>query len=80
MAVGSFVCHNITVLDEMIVEDSETFTITVETFNPNDMITEPSTATVTVMDDDSKYKNCFLSTSILAHYYCSSQQSKSYHL
>ena len=72
MAVGSFVCHNITVLDEMIVEDSETFTITVETFNPNDMITEPSTATVTVMDDDSKYKNC-LSTSILAQYYCSSQ-------
>ena len=54
MAVGSFVCRNITVPDDMIVEDSETFTITVETSNPNDMIMGPGTAIVTIVDDDSK--------------------------
>ena len=54
MAVGSFVCHNISVTNDMIVEGSETFTITVETSNPNDVIMEPSTAIVTIVDGDSK--------------------------
>ena len=54
MAVGSFVCHNISVTNDMIVEGSETFTITVETSNPNDVIVEPSTAIVTIVDGDSK--------------------------
>ena len=47
-------CHNITVPDDMIMEDSETFTITVETTNPNDVIIGPSTATVTIVDVDGK--------------------------
>ena len=55
MAVGSFVCHNISITDDMIVEGSETFTITVETSNPNDMIMGPSTAIATIIDDDGKY-------------------------
>ena len=48
-------CHNISVSDDMIVEDSETFTITVETSNPNDVIMGPTTAIVTILDDDGKY-------------------------
>ena len=54
MAVSSFVCHNISVPDDMIVEDSEIFTITVETSNPNDVIMGPTTAVVTIVDDDGK--------------------------
>ena len=53
-AVSDFVCHNISVPDDMIVEDSETFTITVETSNPNDVIMGPTTAVVTIVDDDGK--------------------------
>ena len=53
--ISSFVCHNISVSDDMIVEDSETFTITVETSNPNDVIMGPTTAIVTILDDDGKY-------------------------
>ena len=55
MAVSSFVCHNITVFDDMIVEDSETFTITVEASNPNDVIIGLSRAMITIVDDDGKY-------------------------
>ena len=55
MAVSSFVCHNISVPDDIIVEDSETFTITVETSNQNDVIMRPTTAIVTILDDDGKY-------------------------
>ena len=47
-------CHDITVPADMIVEGSETFTISVETSNPNDVILGPSTATVTVVDNDGK--------------------------
>ena len=54
MAVSSFVCHSISVPDDMIVEDSEIFTITVETSNPNDVIMGPTTAVVTIVDDDGK--------------------------
>ena len=36
------------------VENNETFTISVETSNANDVILGPSTATVIVVDDDSK--------------------------
>ena len=53
-AVSTAVCRDITVPDDMIVEDSETFTISVETSNPNDVIMGPSTATVTIVDNDSK--------------------------
>ena len=55
MAVSSFVCHNISVPDDIIVEDSETFTITVETSNQNDVIMGPTTAIVTILDDEGKY-------------------------
>ena len=54
-AVSTAVCLNITVSGDMFVEDNETFTITVETSNPNDVIMGPNTATVTIADDDSKY-------------------------
>ena len=53
-AIGTVVCHNITVPDDMIMEDSETFTITVETINPNDVVIGPSTATVTIVDIDGR--------------------------
>ena len=55
MAVSNFVCHNVSVPDDMIVEGSEAFTITVETSNPNDVIMGPSTVLVTIVDDDGKY-------------------------
>ena len=53
-AVSTTVCLNITVPDDIMVEDNETFTITVETSNLNDVIMGPSTATVTIVDNDSK--------------------------
>ena len=55
MAVGNFMCHNVSVTDDIIVESNETFTITVETSNPNDVIVGPSTVLVTIVDDDGKY-------------------------
>ena len=55
MAVGNFMCHNVSVTDDIIVESNETFTITVETSNPNDVIVGPSTILVTIVDDDGKY-------------------------
>ena len=48
-------CRGITVTDDMVVEESETFNITVETSDSNDIITGPSTATFTIIDNDSKY-------------------------
>ena len=54
-AVGNSVCRDITVIDDMIVEENETFNITVETSDSNDIIMGPSTATVTIIDNDSKY-------------------------
>ena len=53
-AVSAAVCRNITVPADMVVEDNETFTITVETSNSNDVIMGPSTATVTIVDNDGK--------------------------
>ena len=53
-AVSSFVCGNISVPDDMIVEGSEMFTIIVETSNPNDMIMGPRTTVVTITDNDGK--------------------------
>ena len=53
-AVSTAVCHDIPVPGDMIVEDNETFTITVEASNQNDVIIGPSTATVTILDNDSK--------------------------
>ena len=47
-------CRDITVPVDMIVEDNETFAISVETSNSNDVIMGPSTATVTILDNDSK--------------------------
>ena len=55
MAVGNFMCHNVSVTDDIIVESNETFTITVETSNPNDVIVGPSTVLVNIVDDDGKY-------------------------
>ena len=54
-AVGNSVCRDITVIDDMIVEENETFNITVETSDSNDIIMGPSTVTVTIIDNDSKY-------------------------
>ena len=53
-AVSTAVCHSITVPGDTIVENNETFTISVETSNSNDAIIGPSTATVTIVDDDGK--------------------------
>ena len=47
-------CRDITVPGDTIVETNETFTISVETINLNDVIIGPSTATVTIVDDDGK--------------------------
>ena len=53
-AVSTAVCRDITVPGDMMVEDNETFTIAVETSNSNDVIMGPSTATVTIVDNDGK--------------------------
>ena len=53
-AVSTAVCRSITVPAVMIVENNETFTITVETSNPNDVVIGPSTATITIVDIDGK--------------------------
>ena len=55
-AVSTAVCLDITVPGDMMVEDNETFTISVETSNPNDVIMGPNTATITIVDNDSKEK------------------------
>ena len=57
MVANNFVCHNITVTDDMIVEGSETFIITVETSNPNNVIMGLNTAIVTIIDNDGKYNH-----------------------
>ena len=54
-AINNSVCRDVNVTDDMIVEDNETFTITIETSNPNDVIMGPSIAIVTIVDDDGKY-------------------------
>ena len=54
-AISNSVCRDVNVTDDMIVEDNETFTITIETSNPNDVIMGPSIAIVTIVDDDGKY-------------------------
>ena len=58
-AVNTAVCRDIGVTADMIVEENEIFTISVETSNPNDVIMGPTTATVTIIDDDSKFKHCW---------------------
>ena len=55
--VRNFVCRSIGVPDDMIVEGSETFTISVETTNPNDVIIGPSTTTLTIVDGDGRYNS-----------------------
>ena len=52
--VSTPVCRDASATGDMIVETNETFTISVETSNPNDVILGPSTATITIVDDDSK--------------------------
>ena len=54
-AISNSVCRDVNVTDDMIVEDSEIFTITMETSNPNDVIMGPSAAIVNIVDDDGKY-------------------------
>ena len=54
-AVSTAVCRDIAVTADMIVEDNEIFTISVQSSNPNDVIMGLTTATVTIVDDDSKY-------------------------
>ena len=63
-AVSTAVCRDIGVTADMIVEENEMFTISVETSNPNDVIMGPTTATVTIVDDDSKYKDRWSQRSI----------------
>ena len=53
-AVGNSVCRDITVTDDMIVEGSETFTITVEITDPTDVVVGPNTAVIIIGDDDSE--------------------------
>ena len=40
--------------DDMIVEGSETFTITVEITDPTDVVVGPNTAVIIIGDDDSE--------------------------
>ena len=56
-AVSTAVCRDIAVTADMIVEDNEIFTISVQSSNPNDVIMGLTTATVTIVDGDSKYKD-----------------------
>ena len=51
--IGSPVCQQIIIIGDNVDEDDETFTITTSVISPN-TITFPSTATVTIVDDDSK--------------------------
>ena len=53
-AASNSVCRGITVINDMFVEDSESFNITVEISNPNDFVMGPNTAVVTIRDDESK--------------------------
>ena len=55
VAVSTAVCRDIAVTADIIVEDNEIFTISVQSSNPNDVIMGLTTATVTIVDDDSKY-------------------------
>ena len=49
--VGNFACQQVTILGDTVVEDDETFTIMASVANP-DIITQPVTVNVTLMDDD----------------------------
>ena len=63
VAVSTAVCRDITVPGDMIVEDNEIFTLSVETSNSNDVIMGPNAATVTIVDNDSKERfKCTLSS------------------
>ena len=57
MAVSTAVCRDIAVTADMIVEENEIFTISVQTSNPNDVIMGLTTATVIIVDGDSKYND-----------------------
>ena len=63
-AVSTAVCRDIAVTTDMIVEENEIFTISVQTSNPNDVILGQTTATITIVDDDSKYKDRWSQRSI----------------
>ena len=52
--VSTAVYRDIAVPGDMSVENNETFTITVETSNPNDVIIGPSTVVVTIVNNDGK--------------------------
>ena len=56
-AVSTAVCRDIAVTADMIVEENEIFTISVQSSNPSDVIMGLTTATVTIVDDDGKYKH-----------------------
>ena len=66
-AVNTAVCRDIAVTADMIVEENEIFTISVQTSNPNDVIMGPTTATIAIVDDDSKYKQCWSHRCIKIH-------------
>ena len=63
-AVDTAVCRDITVTADMIVEENEIFTISVQISNPNDVILGQTTAAVTIVDDNSKYKDRWSQRSI----------------
>ena len=49
--VGNSTCQQVTILGDTVAEDNETFTIMASVASP-DIIEQPATVNVTLMDDD----------------------------
>ena len=54
-AVGNSVCHQITIIDDDIVEGDESFIIAISVANANDVINGGDVVTVTILDDDGRW-------------------------
>ena len=51
---GSVECVEVSLVNDMVTEDTEDFTVTVSSTSENAAIVSPSTATYTIEDDDCK--------------------------
>ena len=60
---SSNICTLVQVIDDRLIESNETFEISIEFENPNDVVNGRNTTTVTIIDDDGKntgaMKKCF---------------------
>ena len=51
---SSNICTLVQVIDDRLIESNETFEISIEFENPNDVVYGRNTTTVTIIDDDGK--------------------------